>query len=191
MTTLRHRKANALSWLDTFFETWLSVVGFEGLYEVSDLGRVRSTDCILQVTGQSPRRRRGRLLVLKPDIGGYLIAQLSKEGQTTQTRVHVAVLEAFRFDRPPGAFCRHMNGDKKDNRLHNLCWGTRAQNEADKIAHGTSNRGERHGMSKLTYEDVHQIRKSPKSDAALARSLGVSRPTITHVRNRSTWKHVD
>lgn len=118
-------------------EEWRPVVGYEGLYEVSEHGRVRSLDRIIQVSGQGPRRWRGRIMI--PGVGdlGRRTVMLSREGNVTPITVHRLVLEAFVGVRPVDQECRHLNGDASDNRLVNLAWGTHVENINDKMQHGT------------------------------------------------------
>lgn len=116
-------------------ERWRPVVGYEHGYQVSDLGRVRS---IPRVTSRStlpggpisPARTGTRR--------SYLFVHLYGDGTSEQKYVHRLVLEAFVGPCPPGLETRHLNGDSFDNRLSNLRWGTRAENAADRIRHGTA-----------------------------------------------------
>lgn len=111
-------------------EEWRPVVGFEGLYEVSDQGRVRS----------APRpKTRGGLLRPGGHRSGHLHVVLSRAGRVCTRQVHRLVLEAFTGPCPEGQECRHLNGDPADNRHVNLCWGTRSENVQDMIRHGTHN----------------------------------------------------
>lgn len=111
---------------------WLPVVGFDGAYEVSDLGQVRSV-------------KTGRLL--KPariNSLGHLQVKLYRDGKQHGRLVHRLVLEAFKGPCPPGMEARHVQtNDTSDNRLGNLAWGTYTENELDKRAHGTSSLGRR------------------------------------------------
>lgn len=108
-------------------ENWKSVVGFEGLYEVSDLGRVRS----LNYLGNT-----GKAKVLSPwSCRGYLRLGLYKDGKKKQFLVHTLVITAFRGPIPAGMQVNHRNEDKRDNRLVNLEVVTAKQN----INHGTRN----------------------------------------------------
>ena len=114
-------------------EVWKPVVGFEGLYEISDQGRVRSLDRIVYVIradGEvSERFYRGRVLRPGPRPSGHLTVVI---GGATHN-VHTLVLTAFTGPRPfPDAQARHLNGDEKDNRVENLCWSTRAENTRDR-----------------------------------------------------------
>ena len=123
-------------------EQWLPVVGYEGFYEVSDMGRVRSLDRATPMktaTGKMTMRRvAGR--ILKPGTAGrgYPYVNLMREHKRQKTRdVHRLVLEAFVGPKPDGLVTRHLNGDRLDNRLENLAYGTYSENMADNLRHGT------------------------------------------------------
>lgn len=117
-------------------ERWLPVPGYEGYYEVSDQGRVRSLDRRLPYRNGT-RMHRGRLLVggRSPDDGRRLV-QLAHEGGHSWPRVSVLVLEAFVGPRPAGMYACHNNGDATDDRLENLRWDTPSGNTADCLMHG-------------------------------------------------------
>lgn len=114
-------------------EQWLPVVGHEGKYEVSDLGRVRGLDR-LDSRGQFVR---GRVLAAGVNSAGYLTVVLHADGERSSRQVHALVLAAFVSPRPPGMEGCHGNGDPMDNRLLNLRWDTRSANMQDSIGHGT------------------------------------------------------
>lgn len=117
-------------------EEWRPVVGFEGLYEVSDHGRVRSLDHFVDLSNGRRRRAPGR--VLKPwDSEGYPKVGLTFEGRKRRALVHVLVLEAFVGARPEGAACCHNDGNRQNSRLSNLRWGTYSENNFDLVRHGT------------------------------------------------------
>jgi hypothetical protein len=77
------------------------------------------------------------------------------------------------------------------NPIH-LRWGTHADNEGDKVAHGTDNAGSRHGCSKLSEDDVLAIKDSAKtlSGVSAAKLYGVSKATVSMIRSGKTWRHV-
>lgn len=119
-------------------EVWKPVPGYEGLYEVSDEGRVRSLD--RDVTQTSRRgalytlRKKGKLLRPGRMPSGHLSVAL---GRGNSQCVHRLVLLAFVGPAPDKHECCHNNGNPADNRLENLRWGTRSENIKDAIRHGT------------------------------------------------------
>ncbi len=169
-------------------ETWKSVLGYGGLYEVSDQGRVRSLDRVVESYGGREGLRRGR--VLRPGGGGpYSSVQLSMAGRVRTVRIHTLVLEAFVGPRPDGLEACHANGDPADNRLTNLRWDTRVANCADRARHGRTRRGERHHNAVLSDQDVHEIRRrraAGETGVSLAAEFGVSPAQISRVVHRKS-----
>ena len=166
-------------------ERWLPVVGFEGLYSVSDRGRVRSEARIVVKTNGVRQPWPEHMLKPHADPIGRLTVRLGG-GQPT-TRVHRIVLEAFVGPPPAGLECCHNNGNASDNRLANLRYDTHAENNRDRIYHGTSNRGERHGMAKLTDIAVLEIAKSTTSQRVTAQLHGVHQVTVSEIRLGKIW----
>lgn len=172
-------------------EVWRPVVGYEGLYEVSDQGRVRSLDrWERNGRGMPLRLFKGKVLKSTPGSSGYLRVCLSKSGGLRHFTVHTLVLNAFVGPRPEGLQCRHLNGIQTDARLCNLAWGTIKENTNDRISHGKQPRGEAHPCAKLTIEDVLRIRSSTLVAKELAQQLGVSKELIKAIRNRRCWRWV-
>lgn len=175
-------------------EVWRAVVGYEGLYEVSSLGRVRSVDRYVRATFGSKQFRPG--CVLNPNRSGpYPTHKLSRRGIQKTHRVHTLVLEAFVGPRPNGMECRHFpDGSHENNRLDNLSWGTPKQNTADKESHGQILRGERISNSKLRKTDVLRIRRlydyGEHSQEELARMFGICQAQIWRIVRRLEWTHV-
>jgi hypothetical protein len=163
-------------------ENWKAVVGYEGLYEVSDLGRVRSLP--------RPTGHRGR--ILKPNIQPrhYPCVAFSRKCKLKTFAVHRLVLEAFVGPCPEGKEACHNNGVWDDCRLVNLRWDTRKANHFDKRAHGTHNGGARHYKAKFTPEQVREIRAAQESCAALGRKHGVSTSCIAYMKRRETYAEV-
>lgn len=115
-------------------ERWLPVVGYEGMYEVSDQGRVWSVPRV----DRMGRRQGGRMLRPSPNVkSGYPTVQL-RDGLTGSPRtVHSLVASAFLGPKPAGAECvRHLNDNPADNRVENLAWGTKKENSADAWRNG-------------------------------------------------------
>ena len=121
-------------------ENWKPVVGYEGIYEVSDHGNVRSVDREVDTENQHGpcvQKLRGRELKLIANTSGHLRANLWKDGQMSLQRVHRLVLEAFRGACPPGHECCHYDDDPTNNRLSNLRWDTSSANRLDSVRNGT------------------------------------------------------
>lgn len=164
---------------------WRAVPGYEGRYEVSDCGLVRS------LTRVHPK-------VLAPWVNqwGYPTVNLTdKDGRRTKCSVHLLVLAAFVGPRPSDAHegC-HDDGDPSNNRLGNLRWDTRKANQADRDRHGRRNscKGSRNAAAKLCEEDVPVIlaRLSAGETArSIAADFGVSDTVVRLVKQGRTWQH--
>lgn len=189
-------------------ERWRSVIGFEGKYEVSDRGRVRSVDRIV-TTRQ--RKRDGSVVVhhrqgmiLTPALRrGYPfvgLSALASDGfhRSKMFSVHVLVLKAFVGPRPDGHVGCHFDDNPLDNRLEKLRWGTHSDNHYDSVRNGTKPMGEAHNGSKLTKHTVLRISlyvegkigKGPYSTREIARWFSVCPATVTRIRDRTTWRHM-
>lgn len=108
-------------------EIWRPVVGYEGLYEVSNTGRVRSLNY----------NRTGKVRELKPEAteAGYLRIALCKDGKAKNHKIHAIVMAAFVGPRPEGYDVNHIDECKTNNRVENLEYCTRREN----LNHGTHN----------------------------------------------------
>lgn len=125
-------------------ERWLPVVGYEGAYEVSDQGRVRSLDRWLAYR-HTRRLHRGRVLSPGRRSSGHLVVSLHKKTASRSHYVHQLVLRAFAGPRPSGQEVRHLDGVPTNNRLGNLVYGTRTENKYDEVRHGV------HGQASKTH----------------------------------------
>lgn len=139
-------------------EEWRAIDGYEGLYEVSSLGRVRSLDRVV-LCKRTPGLRRGIVLKPIPDKDGYPRARLCRDGGIADFKVHQLVCRAFNGPPPrPGMEVRHDDGDPSNNRPGNLFWGTALENAADRKRHGTDARGEKSVRAKVTQAQADEIR---------------------------------
>jgi hypothetical protein len=173
--------------METVTELWLPVKGFEGKYEVSSLGRVRSLGRMVVRSRGVPFFRPTRFL--KPNAtGGTGYPTVNFGGGTKY--VHGLVLEAFVGPRPEGCEACHCNGSRIDNRVENLRWDTPQENQRDRAKHGTSNRGERCASAKLTENQAIEIRDSKEPGCDLARRYGVAQQTICNIRKGRRWNHI-
>lgn len=182
-------------------EEWRSVVGWEGFYEVSSHGRVRSLDRLVRC---KPSRNKDGFQqfkgkAMKPSIrtDGYYVICLSREGEVrSRVVVHRLVAEAFVVNADNKKFVNHINGDKLDNRPENLEWVTQAENNAHawKTGLNYARYGSRTSNAKLTEEQVREIRRrldEGDSIKNVALAFKMSYPAIDGIKNRRNWKHID
>lgn len=145
------------------------------------------------------RKRRGRwggllddyhLMSRSLNTGGYYQIGMGSRGPQ---KVHLLILRAFRGPKPEGMVSRHLNGDRRDNRIVNLRYGTPAENSGDMVAHGRSMRGERSPGARLDRAAVRRVRREVAAgvkQVTLAEELGVSPVTINNIVSEATWKHL-
>jgi DNA-binding CsgD family transcriptional regulator len=164
-------------------EIWRPIAGYEGLYEISNFGRVKSLDRI----DARGRRWKGRIMANQTHKSGHQTLRLCKEAQYENYKVHHLVLNAFVGPRPEGTECCHNDGNPANNRLENLRWDTRRANHADRELHGTAIKGAQHGTAKLTEDQVLKIRSDGRSQWAVAHDYGISQATVSGIKNRKRW----
>lgn len=182
-------------------ETWKAVVGYEGLYEVSDMGRVRSLDRVIESGNRwgGVSRRRCKGVVLKPwpisKKAGYVALYLSVAGEIKACTVHSLVCRAFHGPAPTARHeVAHSDGDDTNNQASNLTWKTRIANHADKRRHGTHMCGERVPWAKLTDKTVRRMRELRRetgvSYESIGAAFGVSRRTAARAISGQHWAHI-
>lgn len=178
-------------------EEWRDIPEWEGLYQVSSLGRIRS----LPRWGHASRNGtpyvrflKGALIKPSLDENGRPRVTLSKNSVKDSFCVCVLVAAAFIGQRPNGEQVRHWDGNPQNNTPDNLCYGTALENAADRTRHGrnTLNKGEDNPMRILQEIDIPVIRKLSRQlglkDLAAIYRVGVS--TIHDILMQRTWTHV-
>lgn len=170
-------------------EEWREVVGTDGAYEVSSLGRLRS----YKRKGAGNKTRKTVPVVLTPshDRKGYLMHQVSyPTGNPNRCSLAKLVAEAFIGPRPPGLHVAHINGNKRDNRPENLKYCTAQENNLDRIVHHTMPCGPMHHQSKMTWKKVAELRRlyaQGESFSALGRIFGLHYTSAQAIALRRTW----
>lgn len=190
-------------------EEWRLITGFQD-YTVSSEGRVKRV--VADQCGRSGR-------ILKQYAGRYCSVTLYRDGKPSCVLVHRLVCAAFHGEPPsPDHHAAHNDGDGLHNRSSNLRWATPAENEADKITHGTSligrpsfvpverrprgerhgrhtmpsqtARGERAGRAKLTAEKVTLIRLDLRPRKQVAAAYGITVAMVGYIQRGISWAHV-
>ena len=175
-------------------EIWKGIKGYEGLYKVSNMGRVKSLERNIPWNRWPGFRVTLKERILKPGLcRGYRRVTLSKNKQTKEFQVHRLVLEAFVESCPKNHEANHKNSNRSDNRIENLEWVTHSENIKHSFRNGRNDqRGSKNGYAKLTESDVLRIRKigNNMKRNGLARMFGVSQPSVSDIINRNTWAHI-
>lgn len=118
-------------------ERWKAIAGYEGFYEVSDHGRVKSLERVVARENASPMTVRERILSSPIDAIGRPHLRLFRGGKGSSRHVGRLVAEAFVQGQEPGMEACHNDGDPANNLWTNLRWDTPAANRLDSVRHGT------------------------------------------------------
>jgi hypothetical protein len=170
-------------------ERWKWIAGYELHYQISDRGRIRSFY----------RSKRGRLM--HPGLrgnqkdSGYWCVDLRRDGQLLRCRINRLVLTAFRGTPPtPSHEAAHLDGNSRNNDLHNLAWLTPRENNLQKRLHGTMSRGSRHPHAKMTEKSVAALRADYAAggltQAQVGARYGIRQAEAGKIIRRVMWAHV-
>ena len=170
------------------FEEWRPVVGYEGEYAVSSIGRVK------RVAGGMGAIA-GRILRAKAPTKtcDYMRVQLCRKDRKRTFGIHVLVAEASHGRRPRGKYPNHKDCNKMNNTADNLEWLTQIQNQRHAVRNGRSGgrplRGAENGRAKLTVAQVHEVRrlKGVVGQRVLAVLCGVSKSAIQFIHQGKHW----
>lgn len=175
-------------------EIWKPIAGYEGLYEVSNLGQVRSLDRIVKYSNGKDRLTKGRTLHFSLPHGYQQVTLCNGESHRP-FKVHRLVALAF-CNRPDGCdVVNHIDGVKTNNAASNLEWTTYKANTHHARDNGLLDppRGERSGSAKLNQSDVEEIKRlseSGISQSELAKRYQVNQSHISRMVRGHTWSHV-
>ena len=176
-------------------EIWKSVKNYDGFYEVSNRGNLRSLDRVSATSAGVIKRTKGKVLKNTFKNNGYLTVMFSVQGISKRCHVHRIVAEAFIGNPLIKPMVNHKNGNKKDNCADNLEWVTHCENVKHAVKNGLITVGENKSYCKLSSEKVKAIRRlfriNPKFHKVnLAKKLGVRDTTIHKIIKNKRWKHL-
>jgi len=177
-------------------EEWRPIEGYEGLYEVSNLGRVKS---LARTIIRSDGRRcvvTEKILTERVNDRGYIEIKLSRLGSSTYKKLHRIVATAF-LDNPENKpEVNHKDGNKKNNQAENLEWATHSENMQHAFANGLhSHQGDRSSTKLLTESDVLSIRErqangEKRGEVYADYAEVISIHGFKAIWYRHTWKHI-
>lgn len=173
-------------------EQWVDVLGYEGFYMVSDLGRVKSLDKNDFMFRNNCSRIRKGIILKGSYCKGYrnVCLYLNRKSKTILT--HRVVLSSWVNNVKNKREVNHINCIKDDNRLFNLEWSTSSENTIHAIKNGLVNqkRGEDIVTSKLTEIEAYKIKNSNLKLKDLSIIYNISISVVCSIKNNNSWKHV-
>ena len=169
-------------------EIWKDIEGYEGLYQVSNLGRVKSLDRHIRGTNNSLRFHCGRIMSPADNGKGYLSLTLKNNGQEKTVYVHRLVAQHFIPNPNRKSDVNHKDFDKSNNRCDNLEWATRSENERHSLIHGKA-------RQRITAEDVISIRNRKNNGESYNSIFGdyvnkISQSAFLKAYRGYTWKYI-
>lgn len=170
-------------------EQWKDVIRYEGLYQVSDMGRIKRV-----APGKGAIAN--KILRTTPDNFGYLRVTLYNNIKKKNLRIHRLVLEAFVGPCPDGMESCHNDGNTSNAVITNLRWATHASNLDDKKQHGTQTdqSGSYNNNAKMNESQVLEVKRMLKFGKYLqkeiAKQFGISKIVISDINTSKTWSHV-
>jgi hypothetical protein len=169
-------------------EIWKPVVDYEGFYEVSNQGRIKSIPRI--APGKKKKTLKEERILKLTESRGYLRTFLAKSGKVKSPYVHRLVYEAFVGVIPPGHQVDHTDGNKLNNCLENLQCFSRREHRRLTLSRQQHASGERIWNSKLTQEKADEIRdrlKRGETHKEIAKDYGISWQTVSALASGRTW----
>jgi hypothetical protein len=172
-------------------EIWKDIKGYEGKYQVSSIGRVKSLQRIS--TFNNSKGLKKEIIIKTWNEEGYIRVKLSNNSVEKTYRVHRLVANEFLQNPFNKSQVNHKNGIKTDNSVENLEWCTNKENMKHAIETGLKDqKGIKHHKCKLTEEQVLEIRKIGFSETrmSLSKKYGISRTNVLGIIRGKFWKHL-
>lgn len=172
-------------------EIWADIPDYEGLYQVSNMGRVRSLDRLVKGAKGLDYRIKGKITKKSKNHLGYIKVRLHKDGVRKEFSLHRIVAFSFVLNLQSKKEVNHIDGNKLNNSASNLEWCTRSENMKHAFKTGlVSNKGENAPGSKLSNTDIFFIRSSIDGCVKLSKVFNVTPATISSIKKRKSWAHI-
>ena len=175
-------------------ENWKDIIGYEGLYQVSNLGNVKSLSKTVLNRGKYPSISKEKIFKYRIDKYGYALFRFTKNNKRKNILGHRLVALAFLPNPENKPQVNHIDGNKLNNNMDNLEWNTAKENVNHSWRNGLSNskKGKDSHLSKLTEKEVLEIREIGRKYTLnkVAKMYNVTIMTIHNIIERKRWKHI-
>lgn len=175
-------------------ELWKDINGFEGLYQVSSLGNVKSIERSVRYSDGRVYRYEEKLLKPCLDNQSYRFVNLYRTNGKRVIRIHRLVAIVFIPNPENKPEVNHKIGDKSNNTIANLEWATRNENQSHAVKNKLHAHGEKHGirnvLNETTVRKARVMKQEGYSYAAIARKFGINRITILQAVTGKNWGHI-
>jgi hypothetical protein len=181
-------------------EVFVDIQGYEGYYQVSNYGNVRSLDRVIKEKTGKIQTLKGRILKPRINPGGYYHVGLGKNGTRATFAIHQLVARAFIPNPNKKRTVNHINGDKLSNNVSNLEWSTYSENLEHAYKTGLrqavkpSEVACKNYRRKLNEQQVREIKRLIVADfltlKQIANQYNVGRSTISSIKSGRNWRHI-
>jgi DNA-directed RNA polymerase specialized sigma subunit len=172
-------------------EVWKNISDYEGVYQVSNMGRIKS----LRRLDSIGKSRKERLLISIPNAEGYIRTELNKNGKRHMFSTHRLVAKAFLANPTNKPQINHLDGNKQNNLLSNLEWCSPSENIIHAHKNGLSKpvKGEQVGTHKLSEKEAKEIRNlkgKGLSQIVIGKMFNISHSTVGRIQNNKCWVNI-
>ena len=179
---------------DCMSEIWKDIEGYEGLYQVSNRGRVKSLERIVMRKNGRPYSVPELIKERQIDHKGYDRIGLNKNGKKKRFFVHRLVLQAFNPSSDETLEVNHIDGNKLNNNVENLEWVTSSENSIHAFKNNLHNhQGERNTNASITDSEAKEIKKlkgKGLTQKEVGEMFGTTNYVVANIWNRRGWTHV-
>lgn len=176
-------------------EIWKDISTYEGIYQVSSMGHVKSLDRLAKDRWGGGRLIYGKMITIQCDMHGYRYVHLYKNSKGRNCKVHLLVAKAFIENINNLPFINHIDGDKSNNCINNLEWCTQSENEKHAHQIGLKNhKGENHPRNRFTNDDILEMRRlfdiEKLNQREIGRIMNINYKTVHKIVHRQRWAHI-